>query len=48
MPVCVATGHAAGVCAAIAARSGSTPQAVDYRAVQSELTRQGPDIRGVV
>ncbi len=47
MPICVATGQAAGVCAALAARSGCSPHAVNFKAVQSELARQGADIRGV-
>jgi len=33
MPVAVATGHAAGVCAALAARYDTTPRAVPVREV---------------
>jgi hypothetical protein len=51
-PIAMATGHAAGVCAAIAARTGCTPRQVDYREVQAELLRQGaslrPEIRAAV
>ena len=46
-PICVATGQAAGVCAALAARDGISPHVVPVRAVQQELARQGADIRGV-
>ncbi len=48
MPISMATGQAAGVCAAMAARSGRMPRAVPAREVQAELKRQGADIRGVV
>lgn len=48
MPVSMATGQAAGVCAALAARSGRMPRKVPAREIQAELTRQGADIRGVV
>jgi hypothetical protein len=48
----MATGHAAGVCAALAARDGRSPRAVHHRAVQRELLRQGaslrPDLRELV
>jgi len=44
-PIAMATGHAAGVCAAIAARTGQPPRAVDHRAVQLELIRQGANLR---
>jgi FAD-dependent oxidoreductase family protein len=44
-PIAMATGHAAGVCAAIAAATGEPPRAVDYRAVQLELIRQGANLR---
>jgi hypothetical protein len=47
-PICVATGQAAGVCAALAARTGISPHAVPTVSVQHELSRQGADIRGVV
>lgn len=46
MPVSYATGHAAGVCAALAVRQGVTPRAVDVAAVQEELLRQGANLAG--
>jgi len=47
MPVAMATGQAAGVCAALAARTGAAPRDVPACEVQRELARQGADIRGV-
>lgn len=47
MPVAMAVGQGAGVCAALAARTGAVPRAVPYRDVQRELARQGADLRGV-
>jgi hypothetical protein len=48
----MATGHAAGVCAALAARDGCSPRAVHHREVQRELLRQGaslrPDLRELI
>jgi len=44
-PIAMATGHAAGVCAALAVRDGRMPRAVDHRAVQHELLRQGASLR---
>lgn len=41
MPVAIATGQAAGVCAGLAARSGRTPREVPAAEVQEELIRQG-------
>jgi hypothetical protein len=41
MPVCVATGHAAGVCAAIAVKNHMPPRTVKAVDVQGELLRQG-------
>src|SRR4029450_7473898 len=46
MPVSVATGQAAGVCAALAARLGKSPRAVPVSEVQNELTRQGANLGG--
>ena len=46
-PICVATGQAAGVCAAIAALGGASPHALPARVVQDELLRQGSDLRGI-
>lgn len=45
MPVSMATGQAAGVCAAVAARGDLTPRAVPAAEVQHELIRQGADLR---
>ncbi|HQG32330.1 MAG TPA: FAD-dependent oxidoreductase, partial [Deltaproteobacteria bacterium] len=41
MPISMATGHAAGVCAAIAARTFRPPRQVPFKDVQKELIRQG-------
>jgi glycine/D-amino acid oxidase-like deaminating enzyme len=41
MPISMATGQGAGVCAALAARHGVSPRAVEVREVQAELRRQG-------
>jgi hypothetical protein len=46
MPVSMATGQAAGVCAALATRHGTAPRAVPTAEVQNELIRQGADLRG--
>jgi hypothetical protein len=45
MPIVMATGQAAGVCAAIASRQGKTPRQVAVREVQRELLRQGASLR---
>ena len=45
MPIVMATGHAAGVCAALAAQEGSPPRAIEARRVQRELVRQGASLR---
>jgi len=51
-PIAMATGHAAGVCAALAARDVRSPHAVHHREVQRELLRQGaslrPDLRKLI
>ncbi|MGH2943004.1 MAG: FAD-dependent oxidoreductase, partial [Solirubrobacteraceae bacterium] len=44
-PIAMATGHAAGVCAALAARAGVAPYEVGAREVQRELLRQGASLR---
>jgi FAD dependent oxidoreductase len=44
-PIAMATGHAAGICAAIAAATNQRPRNVDHRAVQTELIRQGANLR---
>ena len=48
MPVAMATGQAAGVCAALAARSGRTPREVPASAVHEELSRQGADLGAAI
>jgi hypothetical protein len=44
-PIAMATGHAAGVCAALAARRRAEPRDVPYADVQAELVRQGASLR---
>ncbi|MPZ86661.1 MAG: FAD-dependent oxidoreductase [Nitriliruptorales bacterium] len=44
-PTAMATGQAAGVCAALAADGGRPPRQVGIDAVQTELRRQGADLR---
>lgn len=46
MPVAMATGQAAGVCAALAARRGERPRTVPVEEVRRELLRQGANLRG--
>src|SRR5205823_8566652 len=45
MPIVMATGQAAGVCAALAARRGVMPRQVAAGEVQRELVRQGASLR---
>jgi hypothetical protein len=45
-PTAMATGQAAGVCAALAARGAGKPRDVAVTEVQRELLRQGADLRG--
>ncbi|MDQ3763908.1 MAG: FAD-dependent oxidoreductase, partial [Actinomycetota bacterium] len=45
MPIAMATGHAAGVCAALAARTGKLPRDVPADEVQQELRAQGANLR---
>lgn len=45
MPVSIATGHAAGVCAGLAVRDQKTPRAISASEVQAELIRQGANLR---
>ncbi|MGH8069761.1 MAG: FAD-dependent oxidoreductase [Candidatus Entotheonellia bacterium] len=47
MPIAMATGQAAGVCAALAARAGMAPRELPAVHVQRELKRQGADLRGL-
>ena len=44
MPIAMATGQAAGVCAALAAHGGTAPRDVPAADVQAELRRQGPNL----
>jgi hypothetical protein len=41
IPQCWLTGQAAGVAAALAARTGTSPREVEVRTIQQELLRQG-------
>jgi hypothetical protein len=41
MPVCMATGQAAGVCAALAVQKGTTPREVPAECVRKTLRDQG-------
>ena len=45
MPIVMATGQAAGVCAAQAALRKAVPRSIDARDVQKELLRQGASLR---
>jgi hypothetical protein len=45
MPIVMASGHAAGVCAALAASRGKSPKDIPARDVQRELLRQGASLR---
>jgi glycine/D-amino acid oxidase-like deaminating enzyme len=47
MPIVMATGQAAGVAAALAARRGVSPRATAVAEVQDELLRQGANLRDV-
>ncbi len=44
IPISMATGQAAGVCAALSAKQNVVPSKIEYRAVQKELLRQGADL----
>lgn len=46
-PTCMATGQAAGVCAALASAQGKRPREVPVRAVQAELLKQGALLRSI-
>jgi hypothetical protein len=48
MPIVMATGQAAGVCAALAARRNAAPRDTPAGLVQEELLRQGASLRNVV
>jgi hypothetical protein len=45
MPIVMATGQAAGECAALAARRGVMPREISATRVQAELVRQGASLR---
>ncbi|HEX2199007.1 MAG TPA: FAD-dependent oxidoreductase [Burkholderiales bacterium] len=45
MPIVMATGQAAGVCAALAAKEDVPPRAIHASRVQQELARQGASLR---
>ncbi|MCE5187243.1 MAG: FAD-dependent oxidoreductase [Planctomycetaceae bacterium] len=45
MPAAMATGQAAGVCAALAAKMGRSPRSIAHQAVQRELLKQKADLR---
>ncbi len=47
MPVAMATGQAAGACAALASRRELQPRQVPWQEVQNELLRQGADLRDI-
>lgn len=44
MPVCVATGQAAGVAAGLAVKSQHSPKKIPFQNIQIELIRQGADL----
>lgn len=44
MPIAMATGQAAGVCASLAVRFGRSPCDVPVGKVQEELVRQGANL----
>jgi hypothetical protein len=46
MPIAMATGQAAGVCAALASQNEMPPRAVPARDVQDELVSQEADLHG--
>jgi hypothetical protein len=45
MPIVMATGQAAGVAGALAARRGAAPRGLSVKEVQYELVRQGASLR---
>ncbi|MER5211753.1 FAD-dependent oxidoreductase [Streptomyces sp. NPDC002838] len=48
MPIAMATGQAAGACAALAVRLGRAPREIPHGLVQEELLRQGAHLRAGV
>ncbi len=47
MPISMATGQAAGICAALSAKQGKSPRSLPYQEVQRELLRQGANLRDI-
>lgn len=47
MPIAMATGQAAGICAALGARARKSPHDVPATEIQQELLRQGANLKGV-
>ena len=47
MPISMATGQAAGVCAALSIAQNTPPRNVEYQSVQKELLKQGANLRGI-
>jgi hypothetical protein len=47
MPIDMATGQAAGVCAALSIKNHKTPRTLEYQIVQKELLRQGANLRDI-
>ena len=45
IPISMATGQAAGVCAALSIKQGIVPRKMEYQAVRDELIRQGAILR---
>jgi hypothetical protein len=41
---CIATGHAAGVAAVLASRSGKSPRELNVKEIQNILTSDGVDL----
>ena len=47
MPISMATGQAAGVCAALSINQDQSLRSLNYHSVQKELLRQGANLRGI-
>lgn len=47
IPVAMAVGQAAGVCAALSASARQTPRSLSHKVVQRELLRQGADLHDI-
>jgi glycine/D-amino acid oxidase-like deaminating enzyme len=48
IPISIATGQAAGVCAALSVKQSKLPRSMEYQFVQRELLRQGADLREII